>query len=196
VTDPVLGNDLLLPPSGFVAGIYARVDAARGVHKAPANELVRLAVGVERDLTREEQDTLNPEGVNCLRTFPDRGLLVWGARTLSADPEWKYVNVRRLLMYLERSIDCGTQWAVFEPNTDRLWNAVSIQIRNFLIEAWRQGALQGIKPDQAFFVRCDRTTMTQDDIDNGRLICEIGVAPVRPAEFVIFRIGQWTADRR
>ena len=183
-----------LPPSGFVAGIYARVDEARGVFKAPANEEVKGIVGLETLLNDTQQVVLNSAGVSCLRHFPERGFLVWGARTISSDSEWRYVNVRRYFLYLENSIDQGTQWVVFEPNTEELWAAVRRTIQNFLVAEWRKGALMGIKPEEAFFVKCDRTTMTQDDIDNGRLICLIGVAAVKPAEFVIFRIGQWTAE--
>ena len=156
--------------------------------------MVRGALRFERDLTKENQDLLNPQGVNCLRFFPGRGNLLWGARTASADPEWKYVNVRRYFIYLERSIDLGTQWVVFEPNGEPLWANVRQTVTAFLTNEWRNGALLGTKPEEAFFVRCDRSTMTQNDLDNGRLICEIGVAAVRPAEFVIFRIGQKTAS--
>ena len=186
---------LNLPPSGFICGIYARTDRERGVFKAPANELVRGAIGFERQISKTEQDVLNPAGVNCLRNFAGKGNLVWGARTASSDPEWKHVNVRRCFIYLEQSIDEGTQWAVFEPNGEALWENVRRTVSDFLLNEWRSGALLGQKPEEAFFVRCDRSTMTQDDLDNGRLICLIGVAMIRPAEFVIFRIGQWTADR-
>ncbi len=185
---------LLLPPSGYVTGIYARNDIERGVFKAPANEIVRGITRFEANITKPRQDVLNPEGINALRFFEGRGNRVWGARTLSSDPEWKYVNVRRLFIYIEHSIDKGTQWAVFEPNGPRLWANVRRTIEDFLLVLWRDGALLGDKPEQAFFVRCDRTTMVQNDLDNGRLICLIGIAPVKPAEFVIFRIGQWTAD--
>jgi hypothetical protein len=185
---------LMLPPSGFVAGIYARTDILRGVYKAPANEVVRGLTKFESNINKPRQDVLNPEGINALRFFEGRGNRVWGARTMSSDPEWKYVNVRRLFIYLEHSIDKGTQWAVFEPNNERLWANVRSTIEDFLLVQWKSGALMGSKPEQAFFVRCDRTTMTQNDLDNGRLICLIGVAPTYPAEFVIFRIGQWTAD--
>jgi phage tail sheath protein FI len=196
VSDPVSGLVKSMPPSGAVAGIYARNDAERGVHKAPANEVVRLALDFERVLSRSQQEVLNPEGINCLRTFPGRGNRVWGARTMSSDQEWKYVNVRRYFAFLEHSIERGTQWAVFEPNGERLWASVRGTIEDFLLDQWQAGALQGDKPDKAYFVRCDRSTMTQNDLDNGRIVCQIGVAPVRPAEFVIFRIGQWTADRK
>jgi len=185
---------LALPPSGFVAGVYARTDAERGVWKAPANEVVRGIARFEATITTGRQEVLNPEGINALRLFEGRGYRVWGARTMTSDPEWKYVNVRRLFIYLEHSIDTSTQWAVFEPNGPRLWANVRQTVEDFLLVEWQNGALLGSKPEEAFFVRCDRTTMTQNDLDNGRLICLIGVAPVRPAEFVIFRIGQWTAD--
>ncbi len=194
IKDPNTGSDLNLPPSGFVAGIYARSDIYRGVYKAPANEVVTLAVNFERPITQAEQELLNPTGVNCLRFFPGRGYRVWGARTLASDSQWKYVNVRRLLMFLEQSIDRGTQWAVFEPDNETLWANVCRTIGDFLNSVWRIGALQGRSPREAFFVKCDRGTMTQDDIDSGRLICLVGVAPVEPAEFVVIRIGQWTAD--
>jgi hypothetical protein len=185
---------LLLPPSGFVCGIYARSDVERGVHKAPANEVVRGLTKFEVNINKARQDVLNPEGINALRFFEGRGNRVWGARTLSSDPEWKYVNVRRLFIYMEHSIDKSTQWAVFEPNNQRLWRNIQQAVEDFLLVLWRDGALLGDKPEQAYFVRCDRTTMTQNDLDNGRMICLVGVAPTKPAEFVIFRIGQWTGD--
>jgi phage tail sheath protein FI len=185
---------LQLPPSGFVTGIFARTDVARGVFKAPANEEVLGLIKLENNINKARQDVLNPEGINALRFFEGRGNRVWGARTVSSDPEWMYVNVRRLFIYLEHSIDKGTQWAVFEPNNERLWANIRNTIEDFLLVTWKSGALMGAKPEQAYFVRCDRTTMTQNDLDNGRLICLIGVAPTKPAEFVIFRIGQWTAD--
>jgi len=201
ILDPLAKNDpgaapatLQLPPSGFAAGIYARSDIQRGVHKAPANEVVLGITRLMQNVTFDRQSVLNPEGINALRFFPGRSNRVWGARTMSSDPEWKYVNVRRLFIYLEHSIDKSTQWAVFEPNNELLWASIRQTITDFLITTWRTGALMGTKPEEAFFVRCDRTTMTQNDLDNGRLICLIGVAPTYPAEFVIFRIGQWTAD--
>lgn len=190
----IIPREINMPPSGFVTGIYARTDVNRGVWKAPANEIVRGALRFEREVTHGQQEVLNPEGVNCLRFFFGRGYRVWGARTASSDPEWKYVNVRRYFIYLEHSIDRSTQWAVFEPNGPRLWANIVDTITAFLFNEWRNGALFGNTPDEAFFVRCDRSTMTQADWDNGRLICEIGVSPLRPAEFVIFRIGQKTAD--
>ena len=187
---------LTLPPSGFVTGIYARNDIERGVHKAPANEIVRGLTRFEININKARQDVLNPEGVNCLRFFEGRGNRVWGARTMSSDPEWKYVNVRRLFIYMEHSIEKATQWAVFEPNNERLWTNIRSMVEDFLFVLWRDGALLGTKPEEAFFVRCDRTTMTQNDLDNGRMICLVGVSPTRPAEYVIFRIGQWTADSK
>lgn len=196
VFDPVTRQPLNLPPSGFVAGIYARNDTERAVYKAPANEVVRGAIGFETPINTAQQEVLNPEGINCFRFFEGRGNRLWGARTISSDPEWKYVNLRRYFAYLERSIDKGTQWAVFEPNGEALWANVRATVRDFLVNEWANGALLGDKPEKAFFVRCDRSTMTQNDLDNGRLVCLVGVAPLRPAEFVIFRVGQWTADQK
>jgi len=196
VLDPVTNTEMNLPPSGFVAGIYARNDTNRAVYKAPANEVVNGAIGFEKLLNKAQQEVLNPEGINCFRFFEGRGFRLWGARTISSDPEWKYVNLRRYFAYLEHSIDKGTQWAVFEPNGDLLWANVRRTIEDFLLNEWQNGALLGDKPEKAYFVKCDRSTMTQNDLDNGRLVCLIGVAPLRPAEFVIFRIGQWTADRK
>jgi phage tail sheath protein FI/enoyl-CoA hydratase/carnithine racemase len=188
-------NSVQLPPSGFVCGIYARTDNARGVWKAPANETVTGAVDLQTAIDTHGQERLSAQGINSIRSFPARGILLWGARTASQDPLWKYVNVRRYFIYLEQSIHDGLQWVVFEPNGEPLWKAVRQTITNFLLNNWRSGALMGTKPEEAFFVRCDSSTMTQNDIDNGRLIVEIGVAPVRPAEFVIIRIGLWTASR-
>jgi phage tail sheath protein FI len=196
VLDPLTRKEINLPPSGFVAGIYARNDINRAVYKAPANEVVTLAIGFEQMLNKSQQDVLNPEGINCFRYFEGRGYRLWGARTVSSDPEWKYVNLRRYFAYLEHSIDKGTQWAVFEPNGERLWANVRRTIGDFLLNEWQSGALLGDKPEKAYFVKCDRSTMSQNDLDNGRLICLIGVAPLRPAEFVIFRIGQWTSDAK
>jgi hypothetical protein len=196
ILDPVTGQENHYPPSGFVAGIYARNDVERAVWKAPANEVVNLSIGFESLLNKSHQEVLNPEGINCFRYFEGRGMRLWGARTMSSDPEWKYVNLRRYFAYLERSIDKGTQWAVFEPNGERLWANVRSTISDFLLNEWQNGALLGDKPEKSFFVKCDRSTMSQNDLDNGRLVCLVGVAPLRPAEFVIFRIGQWTADRK
>jgi len=188
-------NSLQLPPSGFVCGILARVDTARGVWRAPANETVTGAVDLQAAIDTRGQERLSAQGINSIRSFPARGILLWGARTTSQDPEWKYVNVRRYFIYLEQSIHEGLQWVVFEPNGEPLWAAVRQTITNFLLNNWRSGGLMGTKPEEAFYVRCDRSSMTQNDIDNGRLIAEIGIAPVRPAEFVIIRIGLWTASR-
>ncbi|GGJ33476.1 phage tail sheath family protein [Deinococcus roseus] len=196
ILDPVSKQEILLPPSGFVSGIYARNDIERAVFKAPANEVVSGALGFEFNIHKAQQEVLNPEGINCLRFFEGRGNRVWGARTLSSDSEWKYVNIRRYFAYLERSIERGMQWAVFEPNGNQLWDNVRRTIEDFLLNEWQSGALLGEKPERAYFVRCDRSTMTQNDLDNGRLVCLVGVSPVKPAEFVIFRIGQWTADRK
>jgi phage tail sheath protein FI len=196
VLDPVTGTERNMPPSGFVAGIYARNDINRAVFKAPANEVVFSAIGFEQLLNKSQQDVLNPEGINCFRYFSGRGFRLWGARTISSDPEWKYVNLRRYFVYLEHSIDRGTQWAVFEPNGEGLWANVRRTVEDFLLNEWQMGALLGDKPEKAFFVKCDRSTMSQNDLDNGRLVCLVGVAPLRPAEYVIFRIGQWTADRK
>jgi phage tail sheath protein FI len=194
VADPETDRKRLAPPGGHVAGLFARSDAEYGVHKAPANEVLRGVLGVQHDLTKGEQDVLNPRGVNCIRQFQGRGIRLWGARTTASDPEWKYVNVRRLFLYIEQSIDEGTQWAVFEPNDADLWARVRQSVENFLTTLWREGGLQGQTAEEAFYVRCGEETMTQDDIDNGRLIVEIGVAPVKPAEFVVFRISQDTGD--
>ncbi|NOY65344.1 MAG: hypothetical protein GXO97_08130 [Nitrospirae bacterium] len=190
-SDPVTKDIINLPPSGAIAGIYARSDSERGVHKAPANEKVAGAVGLERIVTKGEQEVLNPAGINVIRNFPGKGNLVWGGRTVASDPLWKYINIRRLFIYMEESIERATQWVVFEPNNEKLWGRVKATVTEFLARVWRDGALMGTKAEEAFFVKCDRTTMTQNDIDNGRLICIIGVAPVKPAEFVIFRIAQW-----
>lgn len=181
------------PPSGAMAGIYARSDNSRGVHKAPANEVVRGCTGLSCNYNVGEQDILNPIGVNLIRALPGQGIRVWGARTISSNGLWKYVNVRRLFIYIEESIKANTNWVVFEPNSETLWSRVTRTIETFLATCWRDGALAGSSPEQAFFVECGPTTMTQDDIDNGRLICQIGIAPVKPAEFVIFRITQKTA---
>jgi hypothetical protein len=193
--DPLTGQENIYPPSGFVVGIYARNDVERAVYKAPANAVVRLATGFERLISHHEQDVLNPEGINCFRFFAGRGMRLWGARTMSRDSESKYVNVRRYVAYLERSIDRGLQWTVFEPNGERLWANVRRTVEDFLLGEWRKDGLLGDQPS-AYFVKCDRSTMTRNDLDNGRLVCLIGVAVVKPAEFVILRIGQWTADRK
>ncbi|MFQ5857715.1 MAG: phage tail sheath family protein [Anaerolineae bacterium] len=195
VRDALVSADRNIPPSGHIIGVYARTDIERGVHKAPANEVIRGIVGLEQIINKGEQDILNPSpnNINVLRDFRarGRGYRVWGARCITSDSDWKYVNVRRLFIFLEESLEEGTQWVVFEPNDEPLWARVRQSVTNFLTRVWRDGALMGTTPEEAFFVKCDRTTMTQDDIDNGRLIMLIGVAPVKPAEFVIIRIGQW-----
>jgi len=195
--NPAQIQDYPIPPSGHTVGIYARTDIERGVHKAPANEVVRGITGLQRILNKEQQDILNPYpvNINVIRDFRDnnRGIRVYGGRCITSDSDWKYVNVRRLLIFIEASLDRGLQWVVFEPNEEPLWARVRRSITNFLNLIWRNGALEGTKPEEAFFVKCDRTTMTQTDLDSGRLICLIGVAPVKPAEFVIVRIGLWTA---
>lgn len=182
------------PPSGAMAGVFARVDVDRGVHKAPANEIVRGCTGLSCSYNDAEQDILNPIGVNLIRAFTGRGIRVWGARTMSSNGLWKYINVRRLFIYVEQSIKNNTSWVVFEPNSEALWGRVKRTVETFLATCWRDGALAGSTPEQAYFVECGPTTMTQDDIDNGRLICNIGIAPVKPAEFVVFRITQKTAS--
>jgi phage tail sheath protein FI len=189
-------KEINLPPSGFICGIYARNDVEQAVAKAPANEVVRSAIRFESDVNFAHNQLLNPLGVNCLRYFPGRGYRVWGARTISSDPEFKYVNVRRYFLYLEASVDRGTQWAVFENNGPRLWANIRETVEAFLYNEWVSGNLLGANVKEAYFVRCDRSTMTQNDLDNGRLICLVGVAALKPAEFVIFRIGQKTADAR
>ncbi len=190
--------NVAIPPSGHVTGIYANVDITRGVHKAPANEVVNGIVGLQRIINGSEQDILNPfpVNINVIRDFRsnDRGIRVWGARVISSDTDYKYVNVRRLLIFIEKSLNEGLQWVVFEPNAQPLWARVVRSISAFLTVVWRNGALQGSKKEEAFFVKCDSTTMTQTDIDEGRLICYVGVSPVMPAEFVIIRIGLWTAN--
>ncbi|MFS8200429.1 phage tail sheath subtilisin-like domain-containing protein [Streptomyces sp. CWNU-52B] len=193
VFDPASGQSRLTPPSGHVAGIWARNDFERGVHKAPANEVVRGAVDLELQITRGEQDLLNPIGVNCIRAFPGRGIRVWGARTMSSDPAWRYLNVRRYFNYLEESILLGTQWVVFEPNDHNLWARIRRNVSAFLVNEWRSGALFGQRPEEAFYVKCDEETNTPESVDLGRVICEIGIAPVKPAEFVIFRLAQFSS---
>ena len=194
ISDPKTGARKLVPPSGHALGVYARTDSDRGVFKAPANEILRGVLDLQVDINDKDQDTLNPRGVNAIRRFPGRGIRIWGARTLTSNALWKYVSVRRLFIFLERSIYEGTQWVVFEPNDPRLWARVTDTIRIFLRSQWRLGALYGRTEEQAFFITCDERVMSQDDILNGRLICEIGIAPVRPAEFVVFRIFQHTAE--
>jgi phage tail sheath protein FI len=192
ILDPASGETTFVPPGGHIAGIWGRNDDTRGVHKAPANEVVRGAITLETTITKNEHDLLNPEGINCIRAFPGRGIRVWGARTLSSDPAWRYLNVRRFFNYLEESILSGTQWVVFEPNDDSLWAKMRRTIAAFLVLEWRKGALFGLTPNEAFYVKCDRETNPAEAIDAGQVLCEIGVAPVKPAEFVIFRLSQFS----
>jgi hypothetical protein len=173
-----------------VAGVYSRVDTERGVHKAPANEIVRGALGLRYQVSKGEQDLLNPKGINCIRLMQGGGIRIWGARTLSSDSSWRYINVRRLFIMVETSIERATQWVVFEPNDHRLWKRVTRTIASFLTLLHRNGALMGESADKAFFVKCDAETNPPEVVDAGQLIVEIGLAPVKPAEFVIFRIGQ------
>ena len=194
VFDPLDKKNTYLPPSGAMMGIYARTDNSRGVFKAPANETLSGVVGLSTIYGKGEQDILNPKGVNLIRIFTGQGIRVWGARTLSSNSMWKYINVRRLFIFLEESIRANTNWVVFEPNDEALWSRVKRTIDVFLTGVWRTGALAGTTPGEAFFVDIGRTTMSKDDIDNGRLVCVIGVAPVKPAEFVIFRITQKTSE--
>jgi phage tail sheath protein FI len=193
VMDPLTNQPMLVPPSGHVAGVWCRTDATRGVHKAPANEVVLGVNGLGFQVTQEEQGGLNKVGINCIRSFPGRGIRIWGARTLSSDPEWRYLNVRRLFNYIAESIMEGTQWSVFEPNDERLWLQLRIAATNFLTRTWREGALFGASPSEAFYVKCDAETNPPDVVEAGQVVVEIGISPVKPAEFVIFRISQFTA---
>jgi phage tail sheath protein FI len=188
VYDPDRGN-VYVPPSGHIAGVYSRTDSERGVHKAPANETIRGALGLKYAVSKGEQDLLNPKGINAIRNL-NGAVRIWGARTLSTDPSWRYINVRRLFIMVESSIERATQWVVFEPNDHRLWKRVTRTISSFLTLLWRNGALMGTSPEQAFYVKCDEETNPAEVVDAGQLVVEIGLAPVKPAEFVIFRIGQ------
>jgi uncharacterized protein len=192
IQDPTGSGLVYVPPSGHVAGIYARVDAERGVHRAPANETVRGALGLRYRISRPVQDGLNPQGVNAIRDL-NGNIRVWGARTIGGDrnAEWKYINVRRLFLFLRESIDEGTQWVVFEPNDPSLWAKITRNVTAFLTNVWRDGALFGATPAEAFYVKCDEETNPPELRDLGQVVTEIGVAVVKPAEFVIFRISQW-----
>jgi phage tail sheath protein FI len=192
VMDPNKGKAVFIPPSGHMAGVWARNDDTRGVHKAPANEVVRGAISLELNITKGEHDQLNPIAVNCVRSFPGQGIRVWGARTLSSDPEWRYLNVRRLFNFVEESILSGTNWVVFEPNDPKLWDSVRRTVTMFLRRVWRDGALFGRTPAEAFFVKCDEENNPPENRDAGILTVEIGIAPVKPAEFVVFRISQFS----
>src|SRR5215216_4746645 len=194
VMNPLTNQPMLVPPSGHVAGVWCRTDSTRGVHKAPANEVVLGANGLGFQVTHAEQGGLNKVGLNCIRAFPGRGIRVWGARTLSSDPEWRYINVRRLFNYIAESIMEGTQWSVFEPNDERLWSKLRATITDFLTRTWKTGALFGSTPAEAFFVKCDSETNPPEVIEAGQVICEIGIAPVKPAEFVVFRLGQFVRE--
>jgi hypothetical protein len=193
VFDRVTGQPDFVPPSGAVLGVYARTDTNRGVHKAPANETV-FCTGLKVNYTKGEQDILNPVGINLIRALPGQGIRVWGARTSSSNSNFKYVNVRRLFIYVEESIKANTNWVVFEPNDVALWQRVQMTITSFLDNMWRSGMLAGSSAGEAYFVEIGPSTMSRDDIANGRLICNIGIAPSRPAEFVIFRVTQYTAE--
>jgi phage tail sheath protein FI len=182
----------MVPPSGHIAGVYAMVDGTRGVHKAPANETIRTVLGLEVQVTKGEQSLLNPIGVNCIRAFPGRGIRIWGARTLTSNASWRYIPVRRLFNMIEESIERGTQWVVFEPNDPFLWGRVRRDVGAFLKTVWGSGALFGASPADAFYVKCDEETNPPELRDLGQLVVEIGIAPVKPAEFVIFRVSQWS----
>ncbi len=194
IMDPVSNRSMNVPPSGHMAGIWARSDNTRGVHKAPANEVIRGVTNLAYNTTKGEQDTLNPIGVNCIRAFPGMGYRVWGARTLSSDPAWRYINVRRLFNYIEKSLQLGTMWTVFEPNDQRLWTRIRRDVTSFLMGVYSSGALFGASPSQAFYVKVDEELNPASSRDLGQLVVEIGVSPVKPAEFVIFRISQWSAE--
>jgi uncharacterized protein len=190
------GKPILVPPCGHVMGVWSRTDETRGVYKAPANEVPRGVIGLAYETNFREQELLNPLGINCIRTFPNRGIRIWGARTL-VEPdktEWRYISVRRLISYIEKSIELGTQWVIFEPNDEDLWARVKRTVSNFLERIWREGALFGSSPEQAFYVKCDAELNTPETMILGRLYVEVGICPVRPAEFLIFRISQWTGS--
>jgi uncharacterized protein len=193
VQDPFSGERVNAPPSGHVAGVYARVDGTRGVHKAPANENIRGVIDLSYNVTNEDQEALNPAGVNCIRFFSESGIRIWGARTLDSSGEWRYINVRRLFSMAEESIGRGTRWVVFEPNDYTLWKSVRRDVTAFLMRLWKSGALFGRTPEEAFFVKCDEETNPPETIDAGQLVTIVGMAPVKPAEFIVFRIGQYAA---
>jgi len=192
ILNPATGEPMFVPPSGHIAGVWSRTDATRGVHKAPANEVIRGVLEVGYQVTGPEQEGLNPNGINVIRAFPGRGIRIWGARTISSDATWRYLNVRRLFNYIEESIEEGTQWVVFEPNDQDLWQRIRRTVSAFLTRTWRDGALFGSKPEEAFYVKCDEETNPPDVIDAGQVVIEIGIAPVKPAEFVVFRIAQFS----
>ncbi|MDR2589000.1 MAG: phage tail sheath subtilisin-like domain-containing protein [Spirochaetales bacterium] len=192
--DTAQDTQVYAPPSGGICGVYSRVDSQRGVHKAPANEIFRTALGLKYNLTDAEQELLNPRGINCIREFPGRGIRVWGARTVSSNPEWRYVNVRRLFCMVEQAIQNGTNWVVFEPNTRDLWKKITRNLTSFLLNTWRSGALFGDTPEEAFYVRCDDELNPPESIDAGYVVVEVGLAPAKPAEFVVFRVSQKTLE--
>ncbi len=191
------GRPILVPPSGHMLGVWCRTDETRGVYKAPANDTPRGVIGLAYETNLREQELLNPLGINCIRTFPNRGIRVWGARTL-VEPDnvqWRYISVRRLMTYIERSVELGTQWVVFEPNDQDLWARVTRTVNNFLERIWREGALFGATASEAFYVKCDASINTHETMMLGRLYIEVGVCPVKPAEFVIFRFSQWSPNQ-
>jgi uncharacterized protein len=188
------GKPLSVPPSGHVAGVWARSDSTRGVHKAPANEVIRGVLAPTYEVTTGEQEVLNPEGVNCIRTFPSRGVRIWGARTLSSDARYRYINVRRLFNYVAESLTRGTQWVVFEPNNVETWINLRRDITSFLLGVWREGALFGTTPEKAFYVKIDDQNNPEDERDRGLLTVDIGLAPVKPAEFVRLRFNHKTEN--
>jgi phage tail sheath protein FI len=192
--DTVADQNVYAPPSGGMCGIYSRVDATRGVHKAPANEIFRTALGVKYNLTDAEQELLNPKGINCIRDFPGRGIRAWGARTISSNPDWRYINVRRLFCMVEQAIKNGTNWVVFEPNTRDLWKKITRNLTSFLLNTWKSGALFGDTPEEAFYVRCDDELNPPESRDAGYVVVELGLAPAKPAEFVVFRVSQKTLE--
>jgi phage tail sheath protein FI len=194
VSDMPGGGVRTVPPSGHIAGVYARCDREQGIHKAPANEVLEEVVGLETFVSRTTEGLLNHEHINCLRAFPGRGIRIWGARTLSSDASWQHVNVRRLVTMIERAVDEGTQWVVFEDNEPMLWKQVTRSVAGFLRELARRGYLVGESDQEAFYVKCDEETNPPEVVEAGQLVCEIGVAPVRPAEFIVFRIGQRTGE--
>jgi phage tail sheath protein FI len=196
VLDPQSNQPTAVPPSGHVAGIWARTDVTRGVWKAPTDAVVLDAGGVTSAITDDEQGALNGADINCIRSFPGRGIRVWGARTLSSDPEWRYLNIRRLVTYIRQSIMEGTRWAVFEPNDETLWRSIRRDVGAFLTRTWSEGALFGSSPEQGFYVKCDEETNTPEVVEAGQVVMEIGIAPVRPAEFVSIRVSQLTATAK
>ena len=194
VVDTLSNPPIAVPPSGHVAGVWAQTDNDRGVHKAPANESLLAVTGLVSEIGDDEQAALNSAGINCIRSFPGRGIRVWGARTLSSDPEWRYLNVRRLFNFISESILEGTRWVAFEPNDEELWAKLRCSVSGFLAQRWREGALFGASPEEAFYVKCDAETNPADSLETGKVVVEVGIAPMKAAEFTVFRISQFTAD--